>query len=383
MMVGWKEYKLKDFCDFKYGKSLPDHKRKNGQYPVYGSSDIVAYHDTYFVKGPGIIIGRKGTVGKVQYTKENYCPIDTTFYVEEDKSKVDLKYLYYRIQLCGLNSMNSDAAVPGLNRTVAMSQVINLPPLPIQRKISTILSAYDDLIENNLKRIKLLEEMAQKTYEEWFVKFRIDGVQLPINKETGLPAGWEQRKLECLCSKITDGTHDTPKQTTNGIKLITGKHILNGFIDFESAYTISESDHLAIKKRSGLEKGDILFSNIGTLGNIAFVNQDFEFSCKNVFIFKQKKGFTNFLYTYLSSENIKQKLSNQSSGVAQKFYSLKFIRDLTDFLPTDDLIKKFDNYISPIYKLKYKLDNQNQKLKEARNILLPRLMTGMIDVEKM
>ena len=120
MMEGWKEIKLKEICEFKYGKNLPESKRVKGEFPVFGSSGIVAYHKDFLLEAPGIIVGRKGTVGKVQYTKENFFPIDTTFYIKENKSKVDLKFLYYRLPLSGLDTMNSDAAVPGLNRTAAI-----------------------------------------------------------------------------------------------------------------------------------------------------------------------------------------------------------------------------------------------------------------------
>ena len=140
-------------------------------------------------------------------------------------------------------------------------------------------------------------------------------------------------------------------------------------------------EHNKIKKRSGLDTGDILFSNIGTLGNIGVVSDDAEFSCKNVIIFKRKEGFDNFLYTYLSNKHTKNKLDAQSSGVAQKFYSLKFIRGLSEILPRDELLNDFDKKVSPIYKLKYQLNKQNNFLKEARDILLPRLMTGMINVD--
>lgn len=259
-----------------------------------------------------------------------------------------------------------------------------LPPLPTQRKIASILSAYDDLIENNLKRVKLLEEKAQLTYEEWFVRMKFPGHETTtINKETGLPEGWEKTTLDYLCEKITDGTHDSPKQAEQGIKLITGKHIDRGFVDFESAYLISQEDHNKIKKRSEISKGDILFSNIGTLGNIGMVTESFEYSCKNVIIFKYKQGYSSFLFCYLSDQYTRMKLDARSSGVAQKFYSLTLIRNYKEYFPKEDFIYQFDQAVKPLIDLKFQLNYKNQKLKEARDILLPRLMTGMIDVEQM
>ena len=137
-MKEWQKIKLKEICKFKYGANLPANTRIKGNYPVYGSSGIVSHCIDYYVKGPGIIVGRKGTVGKVQYSPTDFFPIDTTFYIEHDSSKVDLKFLYYRLQISGLDTMNSDAAVPGLNRTTAINQRINLPPLPTQKKIAKI-----------------------------------------------------------------------------------------------------------------------------------------------------------------------------------------------------------------------------------------------------
>ncbi|ABE76141.1 restriction endonuclease subunit S [Psychrobacter cryohalolentis] len=258
---------------------------------------------------------------------------------------------------------------------------IHLPPLPTQQKIASILSAYYDLIENNIRRIELLEEQAQLIYEEWFVRKKFPNYEnTQIDAETGLPEGWEKKGLDYLCSKITDGTHDSPKQVNHGCYLVTGKHLNKGIIDFESAYQISIEDHEKIRKRSGIEKGDILFSNIGTLGNIGVVTEDFEYSCKNVVIFKKKNCFDSFLYCYLTNPINKIKLDNQSSGVAQKFYSLSFIRRFQDFFPQEPLIKKFDEIVQPIFELKYKLHQQNQLLQEARDILLPRLMMGIIEV---
>lgn len=383
MTKEWSTKKIKEFCEFKYGKNLPADKRVDGPYPVYGSSSIASYHEDYLIEAPGLIIGRKGTVGKVQLSKENYFPIDTTFYVDKTCTKENIYFLYYFFQLCGFEEMDSDAAVPGLNRNAAVNLKVKLPPIGVQNKITAVLSSYDALIENNLKRIKLLEEMAKITYEEWFIRMKFPGHESAVfDEETGLPEGWAKRPISDFCEKITDGTHDSPKQVEQGVPLITGKHIENGFINFDSAYLISYEDHEKIKKRSGLSHWDILFSNIGTLGNTGVVTENFEYSCKNVVIFKRKHGFEYFLYSYLSNEHTVNKLDNMSSGVAQKFYSLKFIRALEETLPSDDLIKEFNTLAEPIYAAKFKLNNQIKLLKEARDTLLPRLMTGMIDIEQ-
>lgn len=401
MKEGWKEVEFFEIVDFPPRIKMEKEKL----YPFVLMDEIDAGYKyvkaSFFKKynGSGAKFENGDTLfaritpslenGKIAQIKDIGKPAfgSTEFFVFRGKKGVsDSDFIYYlaKTDWFRQNAINSFVGASGRQRADAKyigKTKVHLPPLPTQRRIATILSAYDDLIENNLRRIKLLEKMAQNTYEEWFVRMKFPGHEnTKFDKETGLPEGWKKVKLENLCAKITDGTHDSPKQTEAGYKLITGKHILDGFIHFETAYTISREDHNAIKRRSGLEKGDILFSNIGTLGNVAMVVQDFEFSCKNVIIFKKKNGFSNFLYTYLTSSYTKEKLETQSSGVAQKFYSLKFVRNLKDYFPTEQLIKYFDEYAGVLYKQKNNLYNQNQRLKEARDILLPRLMSGMIEV---
>ena len=162
--MNWERRRVFDVCELAYGKSLTADSRMPGDYPVYGSAGEVGMHNNYLIEGPGIIIGRKGSVGTVYYEKRNFYPIDTSYYVIV-KPENDLRFLYYKLQTLGLNRLNSDAAVPGLNRNVAYEQSSNFPPLPTQRKIAAILSVYDDLIENNLKRIRLLEKKAQLHYK--------------------------------------------------------------------------------------------------------------------------------------------------------------------------------------------------------------------------
>ena len=161
--------KLNDIIELFYGKSLPERNRIHGIYPVIGSGGISGCHNKYLCKGPGIIIGRKGSIGTVQFIKDNYYPIDTVFYVKPKIETIQIKYIYYLLTQLNLSSLNTDAAVPGLNREVALSQNIKyISQKEEQNKITKTLSNYDDLIENNNKRIKILEEMAQKIYKEWF-----------------------------------------------------------------------------------------------------------------------------------------------------------------------------------------------------------------------
>ena len=393
MMEDWKELKIKDFCEFKYGKNLPENKRIPGQYPVYGSSNLAGTHNEFLVEGPGIIIGRKGTVGRVQFSKDNFFPIDTTYYVAEDKTQVVLKFLYYRLPLCGFKEMNSDAAVPGLNRSAAISQKINLPPLPTQRKIATILSAYDDLIENNLKRIKLLEKKAQLTYEEWFVRMKFPGHETtPINKETGLPEGWEKvkasEKIKLISGYAFKGKEFTD-EPNEYIAIRMGNFKVGGGLKTDkSKYLV---DHTSVREKFHLKHNDLVMvlsdvTREGLLiGNVGFVPNDGRNYYLNQRVSKVEldDNFKMYAYATFNSQSFKHNCIAKANSVTVLNLKNDDVYGYKMLIPTQAIIELWNRNYGSIIQTTQNLERQNQLLKEARDILLPRLMTGMIDVEQM
>ncbi len=267
------------------------------------------------------------------------------------------------------------------NITVAKELKLRLPPKQLQDKIAAVLSTYDDLIENNDRRITLLEKMAEEIYREWFVRLRFPGhEQATFHK--GIPEGWIIKELEEFCQRVTDGTHDTPKPTNEGYFLVTGKNIKNGTVDFENAYKISKKDHINISKRSGLQSGDIIFSNIGTLGSIAIVTDDIEYSVKNVLIFKPvDKNQSVFLYYMLKEQYVLENLLLHSSGASQQFIGLTVARKFKVFDPGKLLINNFGEFVLPLQQKRLLLIRANSKLKQTRDRLLTRLISGKLSVE--
>lgn len=404
MREGWKEVEIKSFAEI-VGGGTPSTKNEeywNGDIPWITPNDLSNHTFKYIERGERnitdlglskssaklhpintLLLTSRAPIGYLALAKNEVSTNQGFQSIRCDEKKADAHYVYYALQVYmdRVKALASGATFPEVSGKKVGKVKLPLPPLETQKKIASILSGYDDLIENNLKRIKILEEMAQQTYEEWFVRMRFPGHESTIiNKETGLPDGWEKMKLGDLCEKIFDGTHDSPKPKESGYKLITGKHLQKGKVDFESAYYISEEDHLKIKKRSGLEKGDIMFSNIGTIGNLSMVTEDFEYSCKNMIVFRPQKDFQYYLYTYLFNENNKNKMISEAAGSTQKFLSLGYIRGFEDLLPSIRLIKHFNEFAENLYITINNLQNQNQRLREARDILLPRLMMGMVEV---
>jgi type I restriction enzyme S subunit len=153
---GWEEGKLGDILELAYGKGLKEEIRTEQGYPVVGSSGIVGYHSDFLVEGPGIVIGRKGTLGKVMYLYTNFFPIDTTYYVKSKINSPGLFYEYFLLKTIGFEDMNSDSAVPGLNRDIALSTEISIPPNEIRVKFCKICTCLMEKVWYNEGQIDTL-----------------------------------------------------------------------------------------------------------------------------------------------------------------------------------------------------------------------------------
>lgn len=142
---------LGEICEFKYGSALPERARQAGKVLVFGSNGQVGFHSESLTDGPTVIVGRKGSVGKVAYCDESCWPIDTTYFVDGTCTEHDLRWLYYALESLDLGSLNKATGVPGLNREDAYRKTIFLPPLDEQRRIAAILEQADSVRQRQKK----------------------------------------------------------------------------------------------------------------------------------------------------------------------------------------------------------------------------------------
>jgi len=367
-MGEWKEYKLGDIVVLNYGKALKENNRVQGNIPVYSSAGLTGWHNEPLVNSKGIIIGRKGTIGKVYLTDKPFYCIDTAYYVLPNDEVYDSKFLYYLLSTLGLEHLNEDSAVPGLNRNTAYDQDVLLPPLPEQKSIASILNSLDDKIDLLHRQNKTLEELAETLFRQWFV----------VEAE----AGWEEKTISDVI-EVRDGTHDSPKPKEAGYFLITSKHLKAEGIDFNNAYKISEDDYISINKRSKVNKNDILFSMIGTLGLIYYVQDEPDYAIKNIGLFKssQKPEFAKFLYLLLKSPLGKRFIYESADGSTQEYISLGSLRDFEFKYPGNSILKEFDKTVIPFFEKIFSNDTQIRTLIRLRDTLLPKLMSGEVRVE--
>jgi type I restriction enzyme S subunit len=258
-----------------------------------------------------------------------------------------------------------------------------LPPKETQRKIATILSAYDDLIENNLRRIKLLEEKAQLTYEEWFVRMKFPGHEdTPVDAETGLPVGWERKRIGDV---IEVGRGSSPRPISDQKYFIDGDipwlkiadaTASNIFIYKTKQYV---NEHGASFSRK-LPTGSIVVAASGTLGFPMILGV--EACIHDGWLYF--KGIEENLkeYFYFSFIGLRKYFESISYGAAIQNINTGIVKQSPFIVPDKKTSYEFKKITASIFENINNLQNQNQLLKEARDILLPRLMTGVIDPDK-
>ncbi|MBX7490051.1 restriction endonuclease subunit S [Helicobacter turcicus] len=154
--TGWERVKLGEVLSLEYGRALPESQRVQGKYPVMGSNGIVGYHNEYIVESPCIIVGRKGSAGKINYIEKNCYPIDTTFYVKT-KTQYNMKLLYLVLQDLNLENKQIGIGVPGINRNNIYASQIPLPPLESQEKIVAVIENIESKITSLDSKLKALE----------------------------------------------------------------------------------------------------------------------------------------------------------------------------------------------------------------------------------
>ena len=192
----WRDCTLGDVITLKRGHDLPEKKRVVGSVPVVSSSGITGFHNEAKVAPPGVVTGRYGTIGEVFFIEESYWPLNTALYVIDFMDN-DPRFVAYLLRNTLRNYKTEKAAVPGVNRNVLHTLKVRVPSANEQAVIVSILSAYDDLIENNRRRIALLEEAARLLYREWFVHFRFPGHE-HVKITDGLPEGWGRHPVSDL-----------------------------------------------------------------------------------------------------------------------------------------------------------------------------------------
>lgn len=414
------------------GFDITKKEQMVGNVPVVSSGGISSFHNIAKVSAPGVVLGRKGSLGTVYFLKENYWPHDTTLWVKDFKGN-NPRFIYYFFEgmACELKKMDVGAANPSLNRNHVHLLKVKWPSIKIQDKIVVIASSLDDKITLNRQINQTLEQMAQALFKSWFVDFdpvvdnaldagfferdlefsdellrraearkamreRADFKPLPEDIRKLFPAVFEECSEPSLglggwvpegwCVVVSgeeidvrDGTHDSPKKSDHGYPLVTSKNLTSGRLDLTDTYLISPKDYEEVNKRSNVNKGDILLTMIGTLGIPCLVStNDVNFAIKNVGLFRTSETpqLKNYFFELLKSKGMQQFLDSRAAGTTQKYLSLKVLRNIFFIIPCCKVLTEFN---TQAYSLENKIqqnDEQNAELAKLRDTLLPKLISG-------
>ncbi|MBP1640416.1 MAG: restriction modification system specificity subunit [Bacteroidetes bacterium] len=385
---------LGDLIEFQRGFDLPKSSFVDGDIPVISSNGILGFHNEYKVEGPGITIGRSGTVGLPHYIESNFYPHNTSLFVKNFKGN-NPRYIYYLLKTLKLNKKGSGSGVPTMNRN-------HLHPLKVkafldstyQGKIANILTTLDSKISLNNRINAELEAMAKTVYDYWFVQFDFPNTEGKPYKSSGgkmvwseelkreVPEGWEVFNIGKLLQTSLGGTPSTSIKDfwKNGtINWLNSGEIANfPIIDSELKITVDAIENSATEL---LPKGSVLLSITRHLRpSILGIN-----ACANQSVVGIKEAGDikcYYLYPYLQNEI--PRLMSMRTGAQQPHINKEIVDDSLIIMPPKDsnILKLYNSKVGHLYESIINNAFQNQQLSSLRDWLLPMLMNGQVKLDK-
>jgi type I restriction enzyme S subunit len=379
----WKEYKLGDLMQIKYGK---DHKHLvDGIYPLYGSGGIMRHVEKPIYDYESILIPRKGTLSNLFYLDQPFWSVDTMFYSKINKNIVSPKYLFYTLKTFDLASLNVGSAVPSLTTEVLNEVLVSIPDLPTQTAIAEILSSLDDKIELNNKINQELENLAQTLFKQWFIDFEFPDENGEPHKSFGgemveselgeIPQGWEVNSLDGIADFL------------NGLAL--QKFPPDNEYDYLPVIKIRElrqrdtsnSDRASksIPEKYIVQNGDVLFSWSGSLLVDFWTNGK---GALNQHLFKVTSNqFPQWYYFLWTKHHLSEFIKiAESKATTMGHIQRQHLNDAKVVIP--DEISRFTSVFEPI--ISKIIDNriENGELTNLRDTLLPKLISGELEVSQ-
>ena len=359
-------YALSDLATIKYGKNQKKVLSDSGNIPIYGTGGLMGYATTALYDKPSVLIGRKGTIGKVKYVEHPFWTVDTLFYTIVNTDIVLPKYLYYVMSLIDLNNYNEGTTIPSLRTETLNRLEFDIPSLEEQETILSCLNPIDEKIALNNAINNNLEQQAKAIFSNEF-----------LTLET-LPDGWKQASLIDIADYLNGLAMQKYRPTADetGIPVLKIKELRQGCCDDNS-----ELCSPSIKSEYIIHDGDVIFSWSGSLlvdfwcGGICGLNQH---------LFKVTSNKYNKWFYYAWT---KHHLDRFIAVAADKATTMGHIKrdELSKaevLIPNEADYKRIETLLQPIYDLIIANRIENKKLAETRDTLLPKLMTGEIDISE-
>ncbi len=380
MTLSFEQMQLGNVIRFGNGKAIKPGGV--GRHPVFGSNGIIGHSDEFRYEN-GIVIGRVGAYcGSVAYCLGKFWASDNTLVAFPANENFDIQFLFYLLHNARLSTYAGGAAQPLVTQTVLKQVEVKVPTLPVQRRIAGILSTYDELIENNQRRIRVLEDMARSLYREWFVHFRYPGcesvplVDSPLDQ---IPQGWEVGAIGDFIHFKSGFAFKSGSFTADGkYRLVTIKNVQDGSFNPESDSLMGELPD-KLPPHCILNDGDILLSLTGNVGRVCLV-YDGPFYLNQRVAKLVPNDATNWAMTYcmFRDPEMRVKLELLSNGVAQQNLSPVLAAKMEFVQPPKILCDRFSVLAEPMIQGVVQLYASNKNLRLTRELLLPRLLSGNV-----
>ncbi len=377
--TSWRTATLQELVYFQRGYDITKADQKPGEIPVVSSSGINSHHSEAKADGPGVVIGRKGSLGTVHYIEGPYWPHDTTLWSRDLKGN-NARYVYYFLQTLGLQRYDVGNSNPTLNRNHIHSLEIKIPEYHSQERIAAILSAYDDLIETNRRRMALLEQAARLLYREWFVHLHFPGHDHGRVVD-GVPEGWERKRIDKVAETVGGGTPSTVVSDywDGDITWVVPSDVTknDGIVLLDSERKITEKGLRESSARL-VPANTILMTSRASVGFFALMDREV---CTN-------QGFINVIphegalrmYLLFNLMYRVDEIRSNAKGSTYPEINKSTFRGLSVIVPPIEICREFAAVIGPMIGQIRNIKKQVVNLAQARDLLLPRLMSGEIVV---
>jgi len=377
---------LKNVAVLKNGKKTM--KKQSGKYELFGANGMIGYSDDFLLDKNSIILGRVGAnCGSVKYSDKPIWISDNTIGVIP-KDNVDPYYLYYILKSLRLNEMATGSAQPLINQSIVNSVELNLIELIEQRKVGSFLRSIDEKIYTNDKIISLLQKLGQSLFKHWFIEFefpddagnpyRSSGGEMVESELGEIPKGWKVTFLHEHVDFLSGGTPKTTVQEywNGSIPFFTPK---DAKVNLYTTITEKTITSLGLEKCNSklYPKNTLFITARGTVGKLALANKAMAMN-QSCFALKHKESKQFYLYHVL--ENLVREIILGANGAVFNAINLNDLNRLKYAYSNDTLISNFEMSITKIYNQMSLLEEENLNLNKLRDALLPKLLSGEVEI---
>ncbi len=377
----WHRVKLGDITRMKYGKMPPADIISEDGFPIFSGYRITGCCKEYLYDEPRVIVVARGVggTGDVKISPEKCWITNLSIVLDNDEEKVDKQFLYYRLGQEPLKEkLNTGAAQAQITIDSLSPYEITIPNISVQQRIASILSTYDDLIENNRRRMALLEDAARQVYQEWFVRLRFPGYE-HTRIVDGVPEGWEKKTAFDAIHVLSGGTPKTtnPDYWDGDTPFYTPKDATDGIWVMDCERTVTE---LGLKNCNSklYPKETVFISARGTVGKLNMAQRPMAMS-QSCYALVGKENLQQ-TFVYAAMQVAVEALRQQAVGAVFDAIIVDTFKRISLLVPESRIVRIFDETVRPIFEQVENLTMQNQKLRTARDLLLPKLMSGEIAV---